>query len=156
MTYVFLRPSYPLTSVLQRDFSKPLLPLSYSHLYSGSPIAQRMKSRLFSRSRRVTHDLISDILPNYSPHTLGTTIYNSWNIPCLLTSVSPLFPLAFLSEVLSFIHLKILELSSSLSSRVTSFMEVFVTPPSCCLRSSFFHASIFLIVICTYVAPMAI
>ena len=153
MTYVFLPPSYPLKSALQRDLSKPFLPLSYSHLCSGSPIAQRMKSRLFSRSQRVViHDLISDILPNYFLHSLATTIYNSWNIPCYLTSVSPLFLLASLSEIPSFIHLKILGLSSSLSSRVTFFMEVFVTP-SHCLRSSFFHASIFFIVICTSVAP---
>ena len=97
-----------------------------------SPIAQRMKSRLFSRSQTVIiHDLISDILPNYSLHSLATTIYNSWNTPCYLTSVSPLFPLASLSEIPSFIHLKILELSSSLSSRITFFMEVFVTPSRC-------------------------
>lgn len=152
MTYVFLPPSYRFKSVLQRDLSKPLLPLFYLHLCSGSPIAQRMKSRLFSRSQRVIHDLISDILPNYSLYTLATTIYNSWNIPCYLTSVSPLFPLVSLSEVPPFIHLKILELSSTLSSRVISFMEVFVTP-SRCLRSSFFHAPIFLMVICTSVAP---
>lgn len=150
MTYVFLPPPYHFKSVLQRDLSKPLLQLFYLHLCSGSPIAQRMKSRLFSRSQRVIHDLSSDILPNYSLYTLATTIYNSWNIPCYLTSVSPLFPLVSLS--LKFHHLKILELYSSLSSRVISFMEVFVTP-SRCLRSSFFHASIFLMVIGTPVAP---
>lgn len=51
MTYVFLPPSYHFKSVLQRDLSKPLLQLFYLHLCSGSPIAQRMKSRLFSRSQ---------------------------------------------------------------------------------------------------------